>query len=223
MTTRSRWILLALTLSISHLVLSLSSFAEAPDDPWALRLSLVHVDPDLAIDNRGSDGSRVQVEAEEDTGIALFAERRWSRRWGVELGVTTASPRVLVRVGDPAGNSFEVGGSASMTSFTAGLTYHFLPERRADLYLAGRFAFVQFGDLTLTSSGLGSQRQRSDDDAGWSLGLGLDIPLGESPWGLHFALSHLDVQLGLTNAEDGTRSFLELDPALAEVGLVYRF
>ena len=103
------------------------------------------------------------------------------------------------------------------------MTYHFLPQHRIDLYLAARVAFVQFDDLVLSSPELGQQRQRSDDDTGWSLGLGLDVPLGKSDWGLHFALSHLDVQLGLTNADDGTRAFLELDPALAEVGVVYRF
>ena len=202
--------------------LTAPAFAEGEPEGWRLRLAGIYVDPDFSGTGTDDDGNPIQVEAKGDTGLSLRAEYRFSRRLGFELGLWRSNADFAVDFSGPSGN-LRLVASPSMTPLTAGLLVHLLPDRSVDLYLAGRFAYVFYGDATLEEPGLGRQDFRADDDLSWSLALGADVPLGDGDWGLHFELAHLDTRLTLTNVDDGEVSDLEIDPLVVSAGVVYRF
>ena len=202
--------------------LTTPAFAEGEHEGWRLRLAGIYVDPDFSATGTDDDGNPIQVEAKGDTGLALRAEYRFSRRLGFELGLWRSNADFAVDFSGPDGD-LSLGASPSMTPLTAGLLVHLLPDRSVDLYLAARFAYVFYGDTSLREPGLGRQDFRADDDLSWSLALGADVPLGGGDWGLHVELAHLDTRLTLTNLDDGEESDLELDPVVLSAGVVYRF
>lgn len=208
-------------------ILAMAIFAApaAADDSegWRLRLAGVFVDPDLDTSGFDNEGNAVRVEAESTLGLALRAEYRFSRRLGFELGILRADADLGIHILRPGFDRIQLGASPSMTPITAGLLVHLTPDRSFDLYLAGRFAYVFYGDTALQAPELGRQEFTADDELGWSLALGADIPLGDEGWGLHFEVAHLDTRLTLTNVDDGFESDFELDPTLISAGVVYRF
>lgn len=204
------------------LAIASPAIAEGDHEGWRLRLAGIYVEPDFTSTGTDANGNAVLVNAKGEAGLALRAEYRFSRRLGFELGLWRSNADFAVGISGPGGNLL-LGASPSMTPLTAGLLVHLIPDRSVDLYLAGRFAYVLYGDTVLQAPGLGRQEFRADDELSWSLALGADIPLGDGDWGLHFELAHLDTRLTLTNVDDGFESDFELDPVVVSAGLVYRF
>ena len=214
-------LILAALLSLISVLLTPGTL-QADDRGWTLRLSAVYADPDLTFDTVGDDGQRIRVEQDSAFGLALRAEYRLSPRWGVELGAMAVSNDLSIRVDNTGFGPLNLGPSVRMTPWTAGLLLHLTPQKRVDFYVAARAAYVIYDDVVLEDALLGRERQNADDDLGWSLGLGLDVPVGEGPWAAHFEIAHLDTVLELT-APDGFETRLAPEPLLIHAGVSYRF
>ncbi len=225
-----RLLLAALLLVGLSLALEATSVQAQANDyrGWRLRADLAYVDFSLDATGRTADGQPVPIDADSDLGYGLSAEYRFSRRFGVDFGFSHTSTRLNVRLPSSPVGPVRLGDSPGMTPLTVGIAWHLTPDSRVDLYLAGRLAWVTFGDVTLSQPQLGCQRFAAEDDWTASMALGAYIPLSNIPlrnhrWSLHVEAEKLDTKLELTNQADQATSILELDPLLLRVGVAYRF
>ena len=191
----------------------------ATEDPWRIHGSLLHLDPDLGMGNVETNG---RIDADEAQGFRLGIAYRFHRRWSAALEVGQANPEVGIKILQ-GNNVLDLNDELSYRPVTLGVDFHLLPNHKIDLALGARLAWVSYGDVTLQHPTLGRQSFDADDDLGWSLQLGLDVPFGESPWSFNAVLGHVDAGLELTNRGDGFQNHLELDPAFLAVGVGYRF
>lgn len=208
-----------LKISIAALCLvALASSSQAADGDWRVHAGLFYVDPDIS----AGSGTDASLDADEDLGLRLGISRqfhpRWS--WAVEIG----SAATELGVSFPAdGGTVRVSDDLNMLPITAGFDWHLTPGKRVDFFIGARLAFVRYDSLVLELDELGRQGFDIDDDLGWSLLAGLDVPFGERGWSLHTVIGHLDTAAEVVNRTDGARAELELDPFYLSLGVGYRF
>lgn len=210
---------LALALGI---IAALPTAATAQEDRWQLRFGAAWVQPDVVAENVDDVLDAVNGDT---VGVHLALERRFGRRFGVELGASRANTdfrfesRLLNEV------TFRSTAELDFTAYTAGLNVHLTPDRVVDLYLGPMLVYSDYGDADITVSSFNREiqgRLSSSDDFAFGVQLGADIGFGDGPWSLNVAAQYIDTRLDLTNP-DTSVSQLKFDPLLVNVGFGFRF
>lgn len=221
--------------ALTAVVLSMLVAAAAPPaaaQSWTFRGGLAWVDPDL--DVRETDGpARISLQSSSAIGAAVSAEYHFTDRFGLELGVLWAEPEIELRIEGiaiplpdpipPFPDEIVASGDLRITPLTVGLNVHFSPTAQVDLYLGPRVAYVDYGDLELTSTLFGissTDTVGTDDELGYGAGIGLDVPVGSGRWMVNAAADYLEVDL--TFSGEGSES-LAFDPLIVRAGVGYRF
>jgi outer membrane protein W len=227
MRTVPRVALTAVLLSIP-----LAAAPPAAAQSWTFRGGPAWVDPD--IDLRQTDGlSTISLQSSSAIGAAASAEYHFTDRFGLEIGLLWAEPEIELRIEGfavplpdplpPLPDEIVASGDLRFTPLTVGLNVHFSPGAEADLYVGPRLAFVQYGDLELTSSLFGvasTTTVGTDDELGYGAGIGLDVPVGAGRWLVNASADFLEVDL--TFSDEGAES-LAFDPLIVRAGVGYRF
>lgn len=207
----------------SLLLLMLLFLAVVPagaEEGWLLRFGGAWVQPNFDLDD---DDGGLQVDDEDSLGLQLSLERKFSRRLGVELGVTRAESEFGFEAEILSALNFRSDTEVDFTSLTAGLNVHLTPDGPVDLYLGPLVAYTDFGDVDFINA-LGDQVQSGTvegaDSFAFGAQLGADIRFGESPWSLNLAARYIDTDLEI---EDNEGSDLQFDPLIVNFGFGYRF
>ena len=209
-----RWSMIAIALCFVALALP----SQAADGEWQVHAGLWHVDPDLS----AGDGTDATLDADEDVGLRLGISRQFSERWSWAVEIGSASTELGVSF--PAdGATVRLSDDLNMLPVTAGFNLHLRPGKEVDFFIGARLAYVHYSSLVLELDGLGRQGFDIDDDLGWGLLIGLDVPFGDKGWSLHAVTGHIDTAAEVVNRADGTKTDLELDPTYISLGLGYRF
>lgn len=218
---------------LAALTLIVPSSASA-NGKWYLRAFGVWVDPDLDF-TTASDGDEIRADTDSTFGLGISGEYRFSHRIGAELGVFRANPDINLHYQlnvIPA--SFTITDDLTMTPWTLGLNIHVLPpDKRADLYVAPLFAYVQYSDLTFVISetfevgGIPIPFEETLDvsvssEVTYGAALGLDVPISFSPWAISGAVKYLWSDLEVTEP-GGDRESMGYNSLIATLGFRYSF
>lgn len=161
------------------------------------------------------EGGDVVIEAEDAFGARLGYELLFRHHWGVELAAGTTRHDVAVEAG-----GFRVDlARLRVTPITASLLYHFTPQSKADFYLGGGAAYVDYGDFEFTGANLDDPDRTSfavDADLTYTLQAGVDVRLNDR-WGLGGNLQWID-----TDAEIEDEA-LPISPLVVGAGVTLHF
>lgn len=213
--------LFALLLGSAALPVAAADGGGAPDARWIVRGYGVWVSPtgDEVAEARPIPEDRATFSMTDGAGFGLGLEYRWTRRLGVELGAMTADLDADFRL-ETGGLVLTDRETIATTSYSLGVNVHLLPGGRADLYAGGFVAMSAFDDVIfLTEAGLREKRS-FDDDYGFGLALGMDVPF--RPGGAWTFSASARYLLTIMEAE-ASGDDLDLDPLIVTAGLGYRF
>lgn len=159
-----------------------------------------------------------QEVSEDATGFALALEYRWTPQIGVELGYLLVEMDTSFRA-EIAGLVFTDTETMDLESVQLGVNWHPALERRVDLSIGGFVAQTKPEDVIFLTEIGGREKRVFDDDIGFGVKVGLEVPLRpRSGWGLAASVRYLDTILeSETPGQD-----LDLDPVVVTVGVRYR-
>jgi opacity protein-like surface antigen len=196
--------------------------AIADESGWTFRGFAAWIDPDVSYKDTTDDGSPVTASADSGLGLGFAFERRFSSRLGLEILVASAQPD-LVLAAAMDGEEMRITDGLSMTPLMAGLTVHLTPKSTVDLWLNAGLAYVLYGDLEFTPPVGDPLRLSASNDFGWSAGVGIDIPFGDSGWAATASARYLDTSLEVQDLDDPGTVTLDADSVMGAVGVAYRF
>jgi outer membrane protein W len=168
---------------------------------------------------RDVDGDFV-IEAEDELGWRLGYEVLFRDHWGAELAASTTRHDIEGSGGFAPSLEF---ARIRITPITASLLYHFNPRGKADFFLGGGAAYVDYGDFELTFAGLDPDDDNSfsvEPDLTYTLQAGLDVKLTDR-WAVTGNVQWIDTDAEFDD-EDGGDS-LPISPVIVGAGVALRF
>jgi outer membrane protein W len=211
----------ALALAFLFLLGTVADPAHAQDTGWKVKVAGAYFEP------------TGEEELDGDIGFGLGVEYRWSRRFGVELGILTSdmSSETTISAEDvPLGT---LNTNLRTTPLLARLNIHLTPNSPVDLYLGPVAGYIFNGDLEVRVRGEALDAPNTipdfsvplDDSFAYGAHLGLDVPVRDSGFffngGATYLVSEVDIESTIFDDED-PGSF-DLDPVVIHVGFGYRF
>lgn len=226
---------------------SVSVISSAVTSPWTLRGSYQNFNTDddeifrsrtRTVGNTGpfttgagivsamaaTVSERSSLRLDGGDGLAFGVEYRFNERIGLEGSVSFTDMDASFIL--DLDNDWERDtDSATALGLQVGPNFHLTPQSRVDLYLGLFVGFLDIDNVSFTTLGE-TTNAGLDSDVYFGAQLGLDIPFGDRPVGLHLGVRYLD--LAIEEGEDldeGGRGEEELnaDPFISEIGFFYRF
>ena len=188
---------------------------------WTIRGLVTRADVDDVIRNTTvfADGSeeRAAFKLGSGTGFGLGAGYLFNPRVGIDFDVTQTSLDALC-VFDSATEWLMEDDDLDLTAITVGPSFHLTPKSKIDFYIRPFIALAMFGSVDFDTLPAASTTD-FDDETGFGLGIGADIPLGASAWALNLGAQVMDVDAEASGVmHNGT---LDVSPLAAIVGLAY--
>lgn len=212
---------IALLLVLTALAV-LAAPSAAQTNQWSLRFGATAADPDGEFVDR-SDDTILSSEADSAYGISFSAEYRFSPRVGVEMGAMAfAEDDLRIRVERDRGGERVSQVRTDQLGFQpyfVGLNFHLARGDRTQVYVGPFLAYVRYQSFGLTfesDDDFVTESIELDDDFGYGVVLGLDIPIGQSNWFVHGNARYLKTELDAGSAR------ADYDPLVATVGFGLR-
>jgi outer membrane protein W len=207
-------------------LLALSATSVAAEEPrWIVQAQGVWLSPagDRFTTDRTSPAGVAETTThtvdEDATGFGVSLEARLTRRIGIELAIASVDLDNDFRV-ETAGAVIEDREVMGLESFSLGADWHFAPGRRADASFGAFIAQTTFDDVIFLTEAGRREKLTFDDDYGFGVKLGVDLPIRrDGPWVLSADLRYL---VTIMESEIAGQD-LELDPLIVSVGIGYRF
>ncbi len=213
-TTKQR---LTIVLFITVLALLSTSTASADEDQgWRFRLTAAAVQPTTG---GGYDDS---------VGFGLSLGYQFSRRVGVEVEVLDADLGTSTELEFHITEPVFLDTHLDIKPVLARLNVHLTPTKRLDLYVGPVVGWLPSSDYVVEIRGTFIDglpyRIPTDEAFVWGAQVGLDVPLGASSAFFTSRLTYLQAEIDMDfGVDDGGSAPLNLDPAILQVGLGYRF
>ena len=189
------------------------------ENRWALRTFLFGYFPtggELERDILLSTGpARESFEIDDGYGVGVAVERRLGPVLGLEGAVLFGRGETSYEL-DNGSAVGEDSHNANFFALTLGPNFHLLPCGGVDLYLG---PFLGYGGFADPNYWVFDHHFAASLDGRfiWGGQLGLDVPFGDSRWGLHAGLRYFKLE------QDTDAGSIDVDPLIGEVGLAYRF
>ena len=185
---------------------------------WTVRGFPLTVDVDDDELNTNDGVERTHFAFSGGNGFGGNVEYRMNDRFGLEAGLMVAQIESFFMY-DSATEWLMDDDESSFMALTFGPNFHLTPNQKVDFYVGPFVGLAQFGDASYELNGVALDRVTRDFDSEFMFGvqLGLDVPLGQSPWALHFGGLFMDLATG---SDDGD---VDLNPLIGTIGLAYNF
>jgi hypothetical protein len=208
------------------LLLALPAIPLAADEPrWTAQVQGVWLSPagDRFTAGRtsptGLPETTTHIVEEDAIGFGVSLEARLTRRIGLELAIASVDLDNDFRL-ESGGVMIEDREAMGVESFSLGADWHFAPGRRADASLGAFLAQTTFDDVIFLTEAGRREKLTFDDDYGFGIKLGVDLPVRrDGPWVLSADLRYL---VTIMESEVAGQD-LELDPLIVSLGVGYRF
>lgn len=214
-------------------VAAVAAFAGAPVEAAGVdviaRVNATQFMPDLSFQATSEDGFPVKADASSATGWGLGFEILATRRLGVAFQVANASPTVRVELdATPDYEVLTARDDLRVTTYQASLNLHLTPDRRIDVYVSPTVALLTFGGLGFEFENPVSGESDLEEfdvkrEVSWGVGMGVDIPFGNSGWLATASATYLDSTIEVRPIDGSTAESLSFDPFLISAGVGYRF
>ena len=196
--------------------------ATAQETNWTLRVQGTWTSPTGEFDLLSPEGQRVTASPNEPLGFAVALEYRPIERVGFEFSGMYSRPTI-----DAAAIYLDERSEASadmlFMPLSGAVNLHMTPEKAVDVYAGAMFLWAVYGDLKFVVPGDGSTFLRGDNDAGWGLQAGVDVPLGGHGWSFSAAIKYMSTNLTFTDVEDGFDFEMKFNPFVLGFGVSGRF
>jgi outer membrane protein W len=222
--------MLVQTLAFTMILVALPLAADTQVNHWRLRFGGAWVEPSsgsshLASTTADSNDDRFTVGSDGSIGFSLALERKFSRRFGLELGILIAEPDLGINASSNDGFQLNTDGNIQFSALTAGFNIHLTPDAAVDLYVGPLLVYTNYNDDSfgfLDGNHDFTSLISGNDNFTFGVQLGVDIPLRDGPWAVNFAARYIDSSLSLTK-DGGTGDRLTFDPLILSAGFGYRF
>ena len=183
-------------------------------------LGLWVVIPELQGSNR-NDASGVEIDLDEEIGLAGTASVIWTSGLSTEVGIYSFSADGSLRSGGAGVDSVDLGEVGALP-ITLTMRGHFGGEQ-VNFYVGGGGAYVRFDDFSSDDLRLaGVERIQIDDQATWLANAGVSFHLKKN-LRIGIDLKYFPVKVRRVQLPSRERVDLELDPLLLSGGVIYRF
>jgi len=214
-----RSLFVAIALAVT---LALPCAATAQEKNWTLRVQGTWSSPTGEFDLLGSEGQRVNFSPNQPLGFAVGLEYRPIERVGFEFSGMYSRPTI-----DAAAIYLDerVEASADMLfmPLSGAVNLHMTPEKAVDVYAGAMFLWAVYGDLKFVVPGEGSTFLRGQNDPGWGLQAGVDVPIGGHGWSFSAAIKYMSTNFTFTDVEDGSDFEMKFNPFVLGFGVSGRF
>lgn len=214
------WLLVA-----ASLLAATTPLLAAPKERWSLRALGVFYAPTgdqtlVALSPSQGDQNFATHEVSEDgTGFGLTLEYRVTPHLGIEVGATFVDVDNSFRIQD-SGSALSDVESMDFEIFHGGVSWHFTPDRRADLRIGIFMAETSFTDVIFFTE-IGRQDKLAfDDDYGIGANFGADFDFRRG--GRWFGSVDLRYLVTIMESEVAGED-LDLDPFSVRLGVGFRF
>lgn len=225
---RLTWLAGLVAWAVVGLALPAAVLATAPDDAynagWSLRFYAAAIDFDEGSPGVGGLSRQGTYGVDFGGGLGVNAEYRFSRRLGVDIGAMVGAGVDLAARSVQAGQVTSlVYDTVSFTPLTAGLDVHLTPDRRVDLYVCPKLAWIRYGRLAVANSTVGVTTEVDfDDDFAVGGAIGIGVPFGKQNWSFEANLTFMDSSMSGTRG-DGAIVSTDYGMTIFGVGFGYRF
>jgi outer membrane protein W len=161
----------------------------------------------------------VFVEPDDAIGLEVGWEILFSDRMGLglTLGVTNhdADLELCTMFGD-----YVINADLTYMPLTASLLFHVTPEAEVDFYIGPSLAFVFYGKYEFDDTIAGEDFEEdldTDNDLGFGVEMGLDVPIGEEGWFFTSNVKYLSTTAEVEDIE------IDIDPWTIGLGFGYSF
>jgi len=180
---------------------------QAEKGDMQVRFGVVYSTPN---DDR-TDGA-VKTELDDAFGIQAGFEYMVTDSIGVEPAVTSTNHDIEIT--EPGFPNLDFG-DVDLVTLSASVNFHFLPERKLDVFVGPTVGYAFWGDIGDKTFPV---EYSTDDEFLYGASGGLDVPFGESRWGFAAALRLLFAELPVKGGQD-----IGVDPIQLEAGVFYSF
>lgn len=193
----------------------------AGDGPWRLRVAGVSMNPTGSSVVVEDSGERIAYDGGNGYGFGLDIEYRASRRFGIDVGMLSATPVIDVLI-DEVG-VISASAKPRITPVYAGLNFHLTPDSPVDLFIGPLVAYVVYSSFDLVvDPWFLTEGFTTDNDLGFGATIGMDARLGDGGWLLTAGLRYLTTTLE-ASSPDGGIGRTDIDPWIFNVGVGFRF
>lgn len=205
-------------------VTQVAAAAEGIDAGWQLRVyaAAVHMERSGAELDRLA-GVSASYGNEVGAGLGVHAERRFSSRLGLELGVLSGgNVTIEARSYRAPSTSWWTQDDLAFTSVMAGLDIHLTPEGRVDVRVCPLVALVSHGSLAVRAGPEGVvTRIDFEESPGIGAAVGIGVPLKDR-WSLEASFTYLHSRLE-GDGQNGIRIGSDYESSIFGIGVAYRF
>ena len=197
-------------LAVAGIIGIVAAPAAAADSGWHLRVFAAGFDPDLDVVVPAENPEEIRITADSDLGFGASLEYQFSGLLGLELGVMTASPAIVLTAEDvPGFGDISLTDSMSTTAITLDLNFHLTPNSQSfDFYVGAGIASMGYGDLRYLEPDGDYLDLDVSNDLGYSAKAGLGISLGKnSKWAAFGGLRYIWTDLEITQENAATFDF----------------
>lgn len=219
-TRGTHWLVLATAILA---VLGITGAAQAADDPsrWSLKLDLGWVNPSGGGLTATVGTATTAAKFGTGAGAGLRAEFHFTERLGLEIGVFSASS-VDVESAIVPGTVRSGVWLGSLTPVTLGLNTHLTPDRAVDVCVGVQVGLVRYGAVEFrTDTGYLTEHVSGDNDFGWGVLLGVDVPVGRHGWSVHGSVRYLDTGVDYSSSAASFKG--DMNPTIVSIGIGYAF
>ena len=205
---------------------------EAPDYRWIVRGYGAYINPTgsravetqpnaIPVENPAfADGTQItQAWAKDGFGFGADIEYMVNPNVGIFGSILLGEIETHFMYDNPE-NWLMGDQDSDFNMFSAGVNYHFTPTSRVDFFAGGFVGLIQYDDVTFSTEIGQDFRFDFDDDVGFGLQAGVDVPFKEGgPWIFTAGLKYV-----FTGADDQNSNVdPDIDPWIGTIGIGYRF
>jgi len=163
----------------------------------------------LPTSDLSTDGQTVELD--DSVGFQGSVEFAVTDRFGVEPGLGYAQHDITISEAGFPDRTWETDWLA----VTVNGNFHLLEGGEIDLYVGPTLGYVFWGSVDTDIF----DNFSADDDFLFGANVGIDVPLGDGPWGVSGAVRYLFTDLAL----EGASQDIGVDPIQLKVSVSYRF
>jgi hypothetical protein len=192
-------------------------------DGWTIRFYVSSIDFDATNGHRGHPYYNQDLDV--GFGLGLNAEYRFSRRFGIDLGILGgAAVDVAWNTGDGGNWSWTARDTLTFTPLTAGIDIHLIPDNSVDLAVCPMLTWTHYGGIIVYAEpNWTSTEIHFQEDLGLAVALRLAVPLGErTHWSFTADLTYFESDLD-SDIWLGDRLAHDYDVTVFGLGFGYRF
>lgn len=207
---------------VAATALAMPSVAPAQQQRFTVRGTGTWSYPTGDFDFTAPTGQRLIATPSNALGVAFAFEYRPVPKVGFEFGGMFARPTIDL-VSLEAGERVEAEGDMWFVPWIAGVNLHMTPDRPVDIYAGVMLLYALYGDVDFVAPGLGTAFVRGNNDTGWGMQLGVDVPIGEKGWNFAASIKYLSTNYSFTEVDEGLELEMRFNPFVLGFGVSAHF